>query len=208
MRWLDWLLPAALLSAGTAAAGEAYRQLHRLYDFPVTPTPAALPVCFDHGCSSVKRVSLPDAQWRRVIKHLALPAPDPAAEREQIRRAIAEMEHVTGGLAGTADDRAGDLSGFGNLRPQMDCIDESSNTTTYLTLFERADLLRWHDVQPRAHRGYLLFGGWPHYTALIREHGTGKQWVVDSWFRDNGELPDVMDLQTWEDGWSPAGFLF
>lgn len=208
MRWLDGLLPASPLNAETAMAGEAYRPLHRLYDFPATPTPAALPVCFDLSCSSVKRVSLPEAQWRRVIEHLALPAPDPGTEREQIHRAIAEMERVTGGLAGTADGRAGDFSGFGNPRPQIDCIDESSNTITYLTLIERADLLRWHDVQPRAHRGYLLFGGWPHYTALIREHGTGRQWVVDLWFRDNGDLPNVMGLQTWEDGWRPAGFFF
>jgi len=76
------------------------------------------------------------------------------------------------------------------------------------TLFEQADLLRWHTVEPVAHRGFLFFGGWPHYTALIREKQTGREWVVDSWFRDNGEYPDILDLETWKDGWKPEGFTF
>jgi hypothetical protein len=32
--------------------------------------------------------------------------------------------------------------------------------------------------------------------------------VIDSWFRDNGELPDVVSLDIWKDGWKPEGFLF
>ena len=59
--------------------------------------------------------------------------------------------------------------------------------------------MRWHTVEPVAHRGFLFFGGWPHYTALIRERQTGREWVVDSWFRDNGEYPDILDLKTWKD---------
>jgi len=35
-----------------------------------------------------------------------------------------------------------------------------------------------------------------------------EAWVVDSWFRDNGEDPDILDLQTWKDGWKPEGFTF
>lgn len=208
MRWIERMALAALFGTGAAVAGEAYDRLLRLYDFPVRPERTELPVCFGHGCSTVRRIALSDADWRRVAAHLTPPAPSPAAEREQIRQAVAEMERIAGRLAGTFDDRAGDLSGFGNLNPQLDCIDESSNTTTYLTLFEQAGLLRWHEILPRAHRGYLFFGGWPHYSALIRERDQGSSWVVDSWFRDNGEPPDVMSLQTWKAGWSPDGFLF
>jgi hypothetical protein len=32
--------------------------------------------------------------------------------------------------------------------------------------------------------------------------------VVDSWFRDNGQAPDIVDLETWKDGWKPEGFFF
>ena len=199
---------ALLLVAQTAVAGQAYDELYRLYDYPKTLSRDEVPVCFHHGCDSVKWISLSDGHWRRLTRHFEPPADRPEQEREQIRRAVAEMERISGDLAGTAGDIAGDLASFGTLDPQMDCIDESSNTTTYLTLFEQAGLLRWHTVEPRAHRGYLFFGGWPHYTALVRDKLTGARWVVDSWFRDNGLPPDVVDLETWKDGWKPEGFFF
>ena len=191
-----------------ALANDAYDQLYRRYDYPAQLSRSAVPVCFHHGCESIARVPISDAQWQQVSRHLQPPAADAAREREQIRQAIAEMERVTGALAGTSGDIGGDLGGFGTLAPQMDCIDESANTTTYLSLLEQAGLLRWHRVEPRASRGYLFFGGWPHYTALIREIQTGGQWVVDSWFHDNGAPPEVLDLKTWKSGWKPKGFTF
>ena len=203
--------PLSLLSlfiAQPLTAGQAYDDLYRLYDYPKSLHRSAVPVCFHHGCESVKRVSLTDEHWSRLIRHFTPAAESAADEREQIRRAIAEMEQITGELAGTSGDIAGDLASFGTLEPQMDCIDESSNTTTYLTLFEQSQLLRWHTVEPRATRGYLFVGGWPHYTALVRDEQTGDQWVIDSWFRDNGELPDVVSLDIWKDGWKPEGFWF
>lgn len=208
MRWAEPALVASLLVSADVTAGDAYNRLFRLYDFPPQLQRDAVPVCFHHGCTSVARVAIEDEQWRQVSRHLQTDAGDPAGEREQIREAIAEMERVTGVLAGTSGDRAGDLQGFGTIAPQMDCIDESANTTTYLTLFEQAGLLRWHSVEPRATRGYLFFGGWPHYTAIIREHRSGHLWAVDSWFRDNGNPPDVVELETWKDGWKPDSFTF
>jgi hypothetical protein len=206
MRWIESLV--ITLAMQPALAGQAYDDLYRLYDYPKTLERSAVPVCFHHDCASVKRIRLQDPEWQQLTRFFAPPAADAAAEREQIRLAIAEMERITGELAGTSGDIAGDLASFGTLDPQMDCIDESSNTTTYLTLFEQAGLLRWHSVEPRATRGYLFWGGWPHYTALILDTQSGQRWVVDSWFRDNGELPDVVALDTWKDGWKPEGFTF
>jgi len=203
MHWIKRILGAAVLAAPPAQAGEAYAALYRLYDYPEQLRLEAVPVCFHHGCASVKRVRLGDAQWQKLAGHFDPPAADPAGERAQIRRAIAEMEQLVGELAGTSGDRAGDLAGFGTLEPQMDCVDESANTTTYLTLFEEHGLLRWHRVEPLAHRGYLLFGGWPHFTAVIRDRQTDRRWVVDSWFHDNGLPPEILDLETWKAGWKP-----
>ena len=208
MRFRRPLSLISLFIAQPLAAGQAYDELYRLYDYPKSLSRSAVPVCFHHGCESVERVSLTDEHWSRLVRHFTPAAQSAADEREQIRQAIAEMEQITGELAGTSGDIAGDLASFGTLEPQMDCIDESSNTTTYLTLFEQAQLLRWHTVEPRATRGYLFVGGWPHYTALVRDRHTGDQWVIDSWFRDNGELPDVVSLDIWKDGWKPVGFLF
>ncbi|MCB1785881.1 MAG: hypothetical protein H6953_11275 [Chromatiaceae bacterium] len=208
MRSVDGVLAGWLLLMHPVFADQAYEELYRQYDFPEAPSPKDVPVCYGHGCATVARVALSDPQWQQVSTHLSAPAADPAAEREQVRNAIAEMERVVGELAGTSGDRAGDLSGFGTLQPQMDCVDESSNTTTYLTILEQAGLLRWHTVEPRAHRGFLIVGGWPHFTAVLRETGNGTRWTVDSWFRDNGAPPDVVDLETWKGGWRPAGFVF
>jgi hypothetical protein len=40
-------------------------------------------------------------------------------------------------------------------------------------------------------------GALPHTTAVVRERRSGQKWVVDGWTHDNGELPDVMSLETW-----------
>ena len=208
MRWFDVMLLVTFFGTHAAIGGEAYEELARLYDYPARLGRDAVPVCFGHGCSSVRRIALQPADWQQVTRPFAQAAVDAAGEREQIRHAIAEMERVAGRLADTADDRAGDIGGFGVLRPQLDCVDESSNTTTYLSLFEQAGLLKWHSVQPIVRRGYFLVGGWPHYSALLRDNANGDLWVVDSWFRDNGQPPDVVDLATWKDGWKPAGFVF
>ncbi len=209
MRWSDLSLVTLLsLPCLGLANNAAYQELYRRYDVPRELGLAAVPVCFDHDCSSVRRVALSGEQWRQVARHLQQRAPNAAAEREQIRAAVAEMEIVIGRIVGTSGDRAGDLAGITTLQPQMDCVDESTNTTTYLTLFEQAKLLRWHQVEPRERRGHLFFGGWPHYTAMIRETANGQRWTVDSWFRNNGEPPDVMELGVWKDGWQPDGFFF
>ena len=205
---LGWSLLMFLVINYPLLAGQAYDNLYSLYDYPRILSRSAVPVCFHHGCAQVKRVSLSDEHWRRLSSYFTPPASSPADEREQIRKAIAEMERIAGALAGTSGDLAGDLGGFSTLEPQMDCVDESSNTTTYLTLFEQEKLLRWHKVEPVTRRGFFIVGGWPHFSALIRDAATGQQWVVDSWFRDNGVYPDIIELETWKDGWKPEGFVF
>jgi hypothetical protein len=84
----------------------------------------------------------------------------------------------------------------------MDCIDESINTTTYLRMLEREQLLRWHTVEDRATRGWFI-RGWPHTTAVIRDRKTGELYAVDSWFEDNGEPPHIVPLDKWKGGWDP-----
>lgn len=197
-----------LLFSYPAAAGEAYDRLFRLYDVPQTLSRERVPVCAHHGCQRVSMIRLDAPAWQRIAANFAPVAADPSTERLQIKRAIAEFELISGELAGTAGDRGGDLAAFGTWQAQQDCIDESTNTTVYLTLLEQAGLLRWHRVLPTAHRGFLLFGGWPHYTAVIGEFDNGQRWVVDSWFHDNGQAPEIIDLDTWKSGWKPDGFSF
>lgn len=52
-------------------------------------------------------------------------------------------------------------------------------------------------------RGFILLG-WPHTTAVISETVSGRRFAVDSWFHDNGQPPEIVALDIWRWGWSPA----
>jgi hypothetical protein len=169
-------------------------------DIIVDPDPAQFNICYDHGCTSLAWVKLDADQWQRVRDIFATPADTPAAEREQIRTAIALLETMVGALTGTSGDKGGNLAGFG-LLGQMDCIDESINTTTYLSMLQKYGLLRWHELADRATRWSLFT--WPHTTAVIAQRTGHELWAVDSWFLDNGEPPFILPLQVWRNGWMP-----
>jgi len=169
-------------------------------DIIVDPDPAQFNICYGHGCTSLAWVKLGNEQWQRVRGVFAASADTPEGEREQIRTAIALMETMVGAMTGTAGDRGGNLAGFGSPG-QMDCIDESTNTTIYLRMLQKYGLLRWHRVADRATRWSLFT--WPHTTAVIEERANLEQWAVDSWFLDNGEPPFVLPLQAWRNGWRP-----
>jgi hypothetical protein len=63
--------------------------------------------------------------------------------------------------------------------------------------------LRFHRVAERATR-FGLFVGMPHSTAVIEDLGSSSHYVVDSWFRDNGQLPHIVRLEDWRSGRDPA----
>lgn len=206
MRWYDsaWLLALAVTCA---QANDAYRRVSIDFDLPERVSPASFSVCAAHGCNQRVPVSLSQEQWKALSALFEPPAATAADERRQVAAAIANMELLVAGFADTHHDKGGDFNGILEPGTQLDCVDESVNTTTYLTLFEQQGLLRHHRVLPRLSRGYLFFGGWPHFTAAIETRDAqAQQWVVDSWFRDNGQPPDILDADTWLDGWSPPGF--
>lgn len=186
----------ALLLAACAAAPS-----------PIAEAPAPsrdrLPVCWGYGCANLDVVALDDAEWRRVRAHFQPAAADAAAERVQIARALGELERIVGPKTGTAHDKGGTFPGLFESG-QMDCIDESTNTTTYLRLLAGQGLLRRHAVGEDVTRGYFIFG-WPHSAATIREKANGMEHAVDSWFFDNGVDAVVVPLKQWRDGWSPPG---
>ena len=112
------------------------------------------------------------------------------------------MELIVGKQTGTDADRGGNWSGFGRAG-QMDCIDESTNSTTYLRMLEKEGYLNHHRVVDRATR-YGIFVGAPHTTAVIQENSSQTLYAVDSWFFDNGELPVIVKLSEWRTGWRPG----
>ena len=170
------------------------------------PTPGRFSVCFQHSCARVEHVSLTSDQWRKVGSFFSPEAVTAEQERRQIADAIAWLEIAVGSEIDALDDRGGNLEGFMANGNQLDCVDESTNSTTYITMIQNAGFLKFHRVEKRATRGGIFFGGvWPHSTAVISELDTGNKWAVDSWFFDNGEKPTVVQLRKWRTGWRPEG---
>ena len=177
------------------------------FDLPESISPDNFAVCTEHGCNKRIPIQLSPAQWQ-AIKQSFLPlARSAEQERTQIAVAVGKMEKMVAPYAKTLNEKGGDFNGFGAPGSQQDCIDESVNTTTYLTLFEQTGLLNFHRVEKRASRGYLFIAGWPHFTAIIQTIDLSKEsWAVDSWFHDNGIQPEILPLPRWKEGWKPAEF--
>jgi hypothetical protein len=193
-------LAATLLAFVLCAAVPARAEVFERNDIITNPTWQRFSVCYDNGCARLDEVALTEHQWNKVRGILASTPESPAEERERLRAAIALMERYVGRITDTWQDKGGT---FNFSTPgQMDCIDESINTTMYLTMFQRNGLIRHHHVSERATRGWFIFG-WPHTTAVIRETASNERWAVDSWFLDNGQPPYILPLGVWRAGWQP-----
>lgn len=186
---------AALLLAGCAGGSKVGKVATG------DAAPDSLPVCHGHGCKLRTTVALDRSQWDSVAALFA-PAPATAAEeRDRIARAVGRIERLVGLKAGTAEDLGENqlIAAAG----QLDCIDETANTQTYLRLLQDAGLLRWHEIAAPADRGWPV-DTWVHNTAVIAEREGGARYTVDSWFFDNGQPAAVVPLEDWLDGWQPS----
>jgi hypothetical protein len=165
------------------------------------PTPARFSVCHGNSCRLRTDVSLSAAEWAQVAA-LFDPAPaDALAERRRIARAIGLLETFAGRQADTLEDTPG-MGVHWNPDGQLDCIDEATNSTTYLRMMAADGLIRFHDTGLPANRFVITAWG-PSNTATITETATGKSYAVESYFRNNGEPAYVMPLEVWRAGWVP-----
>lgn len=149
--------------------------------------------CFDFDCKSTRHVQYSEAQWDRVRALFAADIGDADQEKQAIRRAVALMEQISGELTGTSADKAGNYPGY-DIAMQMDCIDESTNTFQYLVALESDGLLAWHRVGLKQRRIVWFI---THWTAVVVEKANQRAFAVDSWYRDNGELPLLQPLDDW-----------
>jgi hypothetical protein len=192
-----------MVSAGcqlsqTTRPPESYIDAYQ--DFP--PDIERFQVCSNIHCEDKTALSLDRDSWQRLAANFNEKAQSAKAEREQIKSAIGLFEQIVGPLAKTQTDQPRNKIGkLGD--PQLDCIAETVNTTTYLLLFREQGWLQWHDVALPRHRGFFS-GHWPHNTAVIREKQTGREFVVDSWFYANGKLPVIVPAESWQAGYDPG----
>ncbi len=158
-----------------------------------TSAPPPFQACVDYHCDILKPVTLHDRHWQ-AIRTLFDDIRSAEQEREQIRAAIALMEKQVGEQTGSWRDLAKN-DGDGAELGQLDCIAESTNTTTYLKLLEQDRLLKWHQVQERRRRNPWLFN--IHWTATIMDIQTRQVYAVDSWFFANGHPPVIQPIDKW-----------
>lgn len=198
-RWFYSLIFFIFTSVAHADGEALNRVLHQ------HPTLAGFDMCHGGGCAVVEKVSLSDEEWALVNDEFD-PLPENAEEeRSAIANAIGTMERIVGAKTGTDTDRGGT---FGNSAypGQLDCNDESTNSTTYMKLMLQAGLIQFHEVMDTKTRNFF-FNGWPHTTAVIRDKQSGQRYAVDSWFYDNGVPAVILPLEVWHNGWRPPSTL-
>jgi hypothetical protein len=156
----------------------------------------AVPFVYSAGKQVQTTIGVSSEDWTRIEAFFEPPATTPQEERHRIRYSIAIFEQIAGSQTPTWKDQAVNHAHFGS-DGALDCIDESTNTTVYLRVLEQHGLLRYHEVNPpiARHRFFLDI----HQTAVIVEVETGDEYVVDSWFRDNGFPPYITTVDAWYD---------
>ncbi|MEO0728962.1 MAG: hypothetical protein AAFY64_01110 [Pseudomonadota bacterium] len=165
------------------------------------PSGSTVHVCHAYGCRSQTKVrfSADDIAAIRTVMRKHAKSDTAAEERRAIAYAIGWIERHVGKKAGTHSDRAGmDFVGAGDPG-QQDCVDEATNTTSYLTVLANNGLLKHHTVGVPFAKDNLLQGvaGWTHWTAVLKDNETNTRWAVDSWIYKNGENPAVVETSKW-----------
>ncbi len=159
--------------------------------------------CSSYGCQVVQQVSFNPDEWEQIEAVFDTPPTTALQERERLPVAIGLMEKFVGPKTGTSDDIAKSWLFTFVPKGQLDCIDESINTTTYLQMLNKAGHVKFHDIGTIALRGNRLDLMLLHNTATLIERESGVSYAIDSWFRANGIAPDVVLLDDWIEGWKP-----
>ncbi|MGH7124809.1 MAG: hypothetical protein ACREFI_10585 [Stellaceae bacterium] len=188
---------AGLLLALSACASVDDRSTNNLLSSFSTPNPAPgnFFACYGYGCKYRAHIALTQEEWREVQGEFS-PAPDDAsAERTQVAAAVARFERLVGQRTGTLVHQQDSRMNFGDPT-QLDCVDDSVNTWTYLTMLAHAGVLRYHRVAGLAHRGTLLTLDFSN-TAVLVEKENGERFAVDPWLGEAGVPPPVVPLELW-----------
>jgi hypothetical protein len=195
------LAASLLLLSGSAFAADVNTDAAAFLQNLSLPLPSPRSVIFCHGFGCVFRteIGLGPAVHSRMSQMMAAGRASADAERKAIARTEVWFEKRVAPLTGTgkAKARSGGMM-LGGDPTQFDCIDATSNTTSFLIVLGQLGLLRYHDIDAPISR--IFTGGGPHFTATIKDRKTGQGWTVDPWTHDHGELPDVWTVERWKDG--------
>ena len=173
-----------------------------LAHFGVTPPrDNTVYVCHAYGCQMKTKFRFTEADLAELgaLMETTRKADTAFEERRAVAYAIGWIERRVGDAIGTKDDRAGmDFAGSGDPT-QQDCVDESTNTTSYMMVLHSNGLLRHHTVARPFAKDQLWRGvaGWTHWTAVLQENATPQRGAVDSWIYATGENPAIVEVENW-----------
>jgi len=160
-------------------------------------------ICFNYGCKDTAVVAFDEGELKQVQAQFA-GAGTPEAERDAVARAVGFLYFFAGQQSPVWRDRGGNFADD-EVEGRMDCIDHSSNTTTFLDLLQRRGWMRFHAVGERVERGRFLSD---HWSARIVAREGGAEFAVDTWFLDPGEPASIFSLEDWLGGAWPPGRSF
>jgi hypothetical protein len=158
-------------------------------------------ICYNYGCYTKAQVDYSEEQLDALHRLLAA-AGDAGAEREAISGAIGRMYAIAGEQTPVWRDKGRNYADGGE-NGQMDCIDHSTNTSTFLRLLQARGWLRFHEVLEPLMRTRFIIA--MHWAARIRDRGTQQVYAVDSWYFDNGHPAAVLAVEDWRSGNIPDG---
>lgn len=186
------LLAGALLALGGCVYDEEGPPEAHFEKFGSTPPKGdTVMVCHAYGCKEQTKFTFTPADIAEISALMARVRRDNSSfeERRAIAYAIAWMERRVAPAAGTATDRPGmDFAGSG-VSSQQDCVDEATNTTSYLLVLDRHGLIRHHKIDRPFAKDSI--NRWTHWAALIEEKGTGARFAIDASSGPNGDNPTV-----------------
>jgi len=191
----------ALLAAGCTYNSSGPVEQH-FQDFATRPPQKnRITVCSAYGCKAQTdfRFTAADITHLQKLMRPGKAPPTPAQERKLISDTLAWMEKRVGDVVGTSADRPGDDLAGGGDPTQMDCVDVATNLTSYMLVLQTNGLIKSHTVGPIVIKEDLTrgFDGWPHYAAVLVEHGTRQRFAVDGWKLASGIAPEIVEVERW-----------
>ena len=169
--------------------------------FLLTSTPEAsakeIKVCSGYGCIISDHFTFTDSDNVDLAKSMSGSSASAFDERAAIAQTIGLMERKARAKLRYRPDVKKAYIKNSSKRGQMDCVDESLNTTEYLKHLYGLGLLKFHKPNKRyAERGFILDGRYPHKSASMTDQ-SGKRWTVDSWYGDDGQPAQIMEHARW-----------
>lgn len=164
----------------------------------VAPLGGRIIACHGYGCTRRMEIVIDSAWFNRVRTVMRSGHASPAAEREALRDAVSIYTAHLAGQFGGRPDEPGSPPSLSGTNGQMDCLDETANTTSLLLLLEEQGLLVHHEVERPQSRGIFLDGRYPHFTAVIVDVRENVEWAVDPWRKAPGKSPDLLPLDKWQ----------